>query len=263
MSRNRIATIALAVGALTATGVGIGIAATDTNSSSSPYAIEGKLPKTAAMSFSIGGADGVNITGHMNIDMVKNRMDGEIDIPVAIVMARLHIREVGNTIYIGAGAFSNSSQQWMSTPLGSKLDLTGLALTMAKPKVGLLPSAFGRPVITQDGDITVHTYNVSAKDLGMAGNTSAVVELRTASEGQVVGLTINATSNGQAFSIALKVDSYNTPMVITKPSAGSVKPLTASSLQEIVGSSDTLKQLLNTLMSGGASGLLSQGGLSL
>ena len=263
MSRKRIATIALALGALTATGVGVGIAATDTNASASPYAIEGKIPKTMAMHFEIG-SDGVNITGHMNVDMVHNRIDGEIDIPVALLMARLQIREVGNTMYLAAGAFSsNTEPHWMAQSLGTNLDLTGLALTMAKPKVGLLPQSFGTPKVTHDGDITRHVYNVKAQSLGLSMKGTATVELDTASEGQVVALRVTGNNAGNVAALTLTVDSYNTPMTISKPAASTVRPLNANSLQQILGSSTALKSLMQILMAQPSTSTLSSGLLSL
>jgi hypothetical protein len=252
MSRHRLLATIVAVLALVGTTTGIVMAATDTNANASPYALNGKVPKTAAMSFSIANSDGVAITGHMNVDMVKNRVDGEIDVPFILVMARIHIREVNDKLYLGAGAFQSAAQaEWLAAPLNTNLDLTGLALTMAKPEFDLMPKQLGPVEITTDGDITVRTYHVKSKSLGLPTSGDVTLVFRTASEGQIIGLTVTIQAAKQDMTIALTMDSYNQPVAIAAPKPSSVKPLTSNSLQQIAGNNDALMQLLNGLMSGG------------
>jgi hypothetical protein len=206
------------------------------------------------MSFSIANSDGVAITGHMNVDMVKNRVDGEIDIPFILVMARIRIREVNDKLYLGAGAGAFQSMaeaEWLAAPLNTNLDLTGLALTMAKPEFDLLSKKLGAAEITTEGDITVRTYHLNSKELGLPTSGDVTLVFRTASEGQVIGLTVTIKAANQDMKISLTMDSYNGPVVIAVPKSSSVKPLTSDSLQQIVAGNDTLKQLLGGLMSGG------------
>jgi hypothetical protein len=252
MSRTRTLAALVAVLALLGTTTGIVMAATDTNANASPYALDGKVPQTAAMSFSIANSDGVAITGHMNVDMVKNRVDGEIDIPFILVMARIRIREVNDKLYLGAGAFqSMANAQWLAAPLNTNLDLTGLALTMAKPEFDLLSKKLGTAEITTEGDITVRTYHLNSKALGLPTSGDATLVFRTASEGQVIGLTVTVKAANQDMKISLTMDSYNGPVAIAVPKPSSVKPLTSDSLQQIVAGNDTLKKLLGGLMAGG------------
>ena len=252
MSRTRTLAALVAVLALLGTTTGIVMAATDTNANASPYALNGKVPKTAAMSFSIANSDGVAITGHMNVDMVRNRVDGEIDIPFILVMARIRIREVNDKLYIGAGAFQSAADaEWFAAPLNTNLDLTGLALTMAKPEFDLMPKELGAVETTTEGDVTVRTYHLNSKALGLPTSGDVTLVFRTASEGQVIGLTVTIKAANQDMTIALTMDSYNGPVAIAVPKASSVKPLTSDSLQQIVAGNDTLKQLLGGLMSGG------------
>jgi hypothetical protein len=204
------------------------------------------------MSFSIANSDGVAITGHMNVDMVKNRMDGEIDIPFILVMARIRIREVNDKLYLGAGAFQSMAEaEWLAAPLNTNLDLTGLALTMAKPEFDLMPKELGAVEITTEGDVTVRTYHLNSKELGLPTSGDVTLVFRTASEGQVIGLTVTIKAANQDMKISLTMDSYNGPVAIAVPKPSSVKPLTSNSLQQIAGNNDTLMQLLNGLMSGG------------
>ena len=264
MSRHRLLATIVVVLALVGTATGIVLAATDTNANASPYALNGKVPKTAAMSLSIANSDGVAITGHMNVDMVHNRVDGEIDIPFILVMARIHIREVNDKLYLGAGAFQSAAQaEWLAAPLNTKLDLTGLALTMAKPEFDLMPKELGAVEITTEGDITVRTYHLKSKALGLSASGDATLAFRTAKEGQVIGLTVTIKAANQDMKISLNVDSYNGPAAIAVPKPSSVKPLTSDSLQQIVAGNDTLKQLLGGLMSGGNLSALAQNQLTL
>ena len=252
MSRHRLLATIVAIAALVGTTTGIVMAATDSSANASPYALNGKVPKTAAMSFSIANSDGVAITGHMNVDMVKNRVDGEIDVPFILVMARIHIREVNDKLYLGAGAFKSMAEaEWLAAPLNTNLDLTGLALTMAKPEFDLMPKELGAVEITTEGDITVRTYHLNSKALGLPTSGDVTLVFRTASEGQVIGLTVTVKAAGQDMTISLTMDSYNSPVTIEVPKPSSVKPLTSNSLQQIAGNNDTLMQLLNGLMSGG------------
>ena len=252
MSRTRTLAALVAVLALLGTTTGIVMAATDTNVGSSPYALNGKVPKTAAMSFSIANSDGVAITGHMNVDMVRNSVDGEIDIPFILVMARIRMREVNDKLYLGAGAFQSMAKaDWLAAPLNTNLDLTGLALTMAKPEFDLMPKQLGSPVVTHEGDVTVRTYHLKSKALGLPTSGGATLAFRTASEGQVIGLTVTIKAAKQDVTISLTMDSYNGPVTIEVPKASSVKPLTSDSLQQIGAGNDTLKPLLGGLMSGG------------
>ncbi|MCX6508783.1 MAG: hypothetical protein NTY27_06340 [Actinobacteria bacterium] len=264
MSRIRLLAALVAAIALIGTTGGIVIAATDTNAGSSPYALNGKVPETAAMSFSIANSDGVAITGHMDVDMVRNRVDGEIDIPFILVMARIHIREVNDKLYLGAGAFqSMADADWLAAPLNTNLDLTGLALSMAKPEFDLMPKELGAVEITTEGDVTVRTYHLNSTALGLPTSGDATLVFRTASEGQVIGLTVTIKAANQDMKISLNVDSYNGPVAIAVPKPSSVKPLTSDSLQQIVGGNDTLQQLLNGLMSGGSLSSLAQNQLTL
>ena len=252
MSRHRLLATIVAIAALVGTTTGIVMAATDSSANASPYALNGKVPKTAAMSFSIANSDGVAITGHMNVDMVKNRVDGEIDVPFILVMARIHIREVNDKLYLGAGAFQSAAEaEWLAAPLNTNLDLTGLALTMAKPEFDLLSKKLGAAEITTEGDITVRTYRLKSKDLDLPTSGDVTLVFRTASEGQVIGLTVAIKAANQDMKISLTMDSYNGPIAIEVPKSSSVKPLTSDSLQQIVAGNDTLKQLLGGLMSGG------------
>jgi hypothetical protein len=252
MSRTRTLAALVAVLAILGTTTGIVMAATDTNANASPYALDGKVPKTAAMSFSIANSDGVAITGHMNVDMVKNRVDGEIDIPFILVMARIRIREVNDKLYLGAGAFQSMAEaEWLAAPLNTNLDLTGLALTVAKPEFDLLSKKLGAAEITTEGDITVRTYHLNSKELGLPTSGDVMLVFRTASEGQVISLTVAIKAANQDMKISLIMDSYNSPIAIEVPKSSSVKPLTSDSLQQIVAGNETLKQLLGGLMSGG------------
>jgi len=252
MSRTRTLAALVAVLALLGTTTGIVMAATDTNANASPYALNGEVPKTAAMSFSIANSDGVAITGHMNVDMVKNRVDGEIDVPFILVMARIRIREVNDKLYLGAGAFQSMAEaEWLAAPLNTDLDLTGLALTMAKPEFDLMPKELGPVEITTEGDVTVRTYRLKSKELDLPTSGDVTLVFRTGSEGQVIGLTVTIKAANQDMTIALTMDSYNEPVTIEVPKPSSVKPLTSNSLQQIAGNNDTLMQLLNGLMSGG------------
>jgi len=252
MSRHRLLATIVAIAALVGTTTGIVMAATDSSANASPYALNGKVPKTAAMSFSIANSDGVAITGHMNVDMVKNRVDGEIDVPFILVMARIHIREVNDKLYLGAGAFQSAAEaEWLAAPLNTNLDLTGLALTMAKPEFDLLSKKLGAAEITTEGDITVRTYRLKSKELDLPTSGDVTLVFRTASEGQVIGLTVAIKAANQDMKISLTMDSYNGPIAIEVPKSSSVKPLTSDSLQQIVAGNDTLKQLLGGLMSGG------------
>ena len=252
MSRHRLLATIVAIAALVGTTTGIVMAATDSSANASPYALNGKVPKTAAMSFSIANSDGVAITGHMNVDIVKNRVDGEIDVPFILVMARIHIREVNDKLYLGAGAFQSAAEaEWLAAPLNTNLDLTGLALTMAKPEFDLLSKKLGAAEITTEGDITVRTYRLKSKELDLPTSGDVTLVFRTASEGQVIGLTVAIKAANQDMKISLTMDSYNGPIAIEVPKSSSVKPLTSDSLQQIVAGNDTLKQLLGGLMSGG------------
>jgi hypothetical protein len=141
--------------------------------------------------------------------------------------------------------------EWLAAPLNTNLDLTGLALTMAKPEFDLMPKELGAVEITTEGDITVRTYHLNSKALGLPTSGDVTLVFRTASEGQVIGLTVTIKAANQDMTIALTMDSYNGPVAIAVPKASSVKPLTSDSLQQIVAGNDTLKQLLGGLMSGG------------
>jgi hypothetical protein len=264
MSRHRLLAVSVAVLSLFGTTTGIVMAATDTNANASPYALNGKVPKTATMSFSIANSDGVAITGHMNVDMVKNRVDGEIDVPFILVMARIRIREINDKLYLGAGAFQSAAQaEWLAAPLNTNLDLTGLALSMAKPEFDLMPQQLGNVVVTHEGEITVRTYHPNVKALGLPATSDVSLEFRTAGEGQVIGLTLSIKAANQNMKISLNVDSYNSPVAIATPEQSSVKPLTSDSLQQIVGGNSTLQQLLNGLMSGGNLSALGKSTLNL
>lgn len=248
MARNRLLSIVIAIVALLGTTTGIVMAATDSNPGNSPLSLHGKPPKTAALTMSMTGGDGVAITGAMNVDFVHSRVDGTINIPVAIVMARLNIRAMNGTIYLGSSAFNSMAKaQWLRASMG-KFDLTGLALEMSKPEFDLLQQGLGKPTITHEGDVTVRTFDVPTGALAGSGlgAQGLMVAFRTGSEGQVLSLTVSMGAGKQSFVLTLSVASYNVPVSITAPNPRTVQPLTSDILSQVGGSNPLLKQLLSS-----------------
>ena len=250
MSRTRVLSLVIGVVALVGTTTGIVLAAADSNPGNSPLALHGKTPTTAALTMSMGSGDGVAITGVMNVDFVHGRVDGTINIPVAIVMARLNIRAVNGKVYLGSSAFrSMAKADWLSASMG-KIDLTGLALEMAKPEFDLLQQGLGQPTITHEGDITVRTYDPNIPALATSGLSGLAnqptLEFRTGPEGQVESLTVTTGVGKKAYTLTLSVASYNNPVTITAPKPSTVKPLTSDVLGQVSASNPLLKQLLSS-----------------
>jgi hypothetical protein len=255
-SKPKILGSLLAVVALALTGIGVAIAASDSNpgaSSDSALALHGQNPKTATVALTISTGQQYNVTGTMDFNFQQDAARVTLSVPTVFSTTTVQAILKNHVLYFGSTALNSvSKKSWISSPVGSIVDLFPVEAEMAKAKVDvnyykqfLGLAGIGKLVTTHNGPFT--TYSVNSRHFPIPPQMGTPIKfpkyvtlsaaVTVAGAGQLSDLTVSLHSSSINFSIDLKVLSYNAPVQISAPPANETQKLSPAMSHQLFGSS--------------------------
>lgn len=251
VDRKRWWAYAIAVVALALTVVGVVLAATDPNPgeiAKDPLVLNGYPPKTADLLVTVSAGSSVSLRAEVGVNFESNRVSAVAEVPLVVSTASIDVRMAAGHLYLRSADVSSGPWYSLAVRLPA---LFGFSLEMTKPDIDLI-TGFRSEHVTTSGYSTTYSFyrdRVALTHLFAGSNAQSVLgsvrwTITVGSQGEVSESTLEVRAKGTTTDVVASVLSYNKPVVVTRPGASSVEPITPSQVDKILMSASLQKFLI-------------------
>ena len=241
--QRRFRALTLAVVALALTVTGVVVAATDSNpggQAKDPFVLNGYPPTSAQLRVTASSGTYFNVFADVGLNITQNRVDVVVQIPVGVTSVAIELRLIDNQLYARSAAVS--SGPWMALKYKTPA-LFGFALEMTKPDISFI-TGYTKKTVTKSGYATTYSFysdHVAVSSLFAPSTSTAQVgsllwTITVGHQGEVTQSTMTVSTKSSTTTLSATVVSYNKPVLVAKPAASDIKPISASVISKLLHS---------------------------